>query len=100
MNFIHRLIHLFRRRGKGGGHAQDASPDALEKVLRGLEQTRELEITCEEVLAVLDQVAEAIVRGDDVARLIPLVQHHLDMCADCQEELEALLRILRTSPAT
>lgn len=38
---------------------------------------------------------EAVMRGDDVARLMPLVQHHLDMCPDCREEFEALLRAVQ-----
>jgi hypothetical protein len=46
----------------------------------------------------MDQFAEMVMRGEDVAHLMPLVQHHLDMCADCREEFEALLRILRASP--
>ena len=100
MSFIDQLKRLLRRWGRGRARANGASPEALEKMLRGLEQTRDVEVTCDEVLAVLDQVAEAMLRGADVARLMPLVQHHLETCADCQEELEALLRILRASPAT
>ena len=100
MDIISRLKRLFRTWRRGQLPANGASPEALEKMLRQLSQTRDLEVTCDEVLAVLDQVAEARLRGEDVARLMPLVQHHLDMCMDCQEELEALLRILRASPAT
>jgi predicted anti-sigma-YlaC factor YlaD len=47
----------------------------------------------------LDQFAEAVLRGEDVARLMPLVQRHLDMCPDCREEFEALLRILKAGSA-
>ena len=100
MSFIDQLKHLLRRWGRGRVRANGASPEALEKMLRGLEQTRDVEVTCDKVLAVLDQVAEAMLRGADVAHLMPLVQHHLETCADCREELEALLRILRASPAT
>jgi len=100
MNFFDQLKHLLRRWSRGGARANGSSPEALEKMVRALEQTRDVEITCDEVLAVLDQVAEAALRGQDVARLMPLVQHHLETCADCREELEALLRILRASPAT
>ncbi len=100
MNFFDQLKHLLRRWSKSQLRANGSSPEALEKMLRGLEQTRDVEVTCDEVLAVLDQVAEAMLRGEDVARLLPLVQHHLETCTDCGEELEALLRILRASPAT
>jgi hypothetical protein len=100
MNFLDQLKHLLRRWGRSRARANGSSPEALEKMVRALEQTRDVEVTCDEVLRVLDQVAEAMLRGEDVARLMPLVQHHLETCADCREELEALLRILRASPAT
>lgn len=102
MNFFDQLRLLLRRWRGRRAHTNGSSPEVLEKMLRGLEQTRDVEVTCDEVLWVLDQVAEAALRGEDVARLMPRVQHHLETCADCREELEALLRILRrrTSPAT
>ncbi len=74
------------------------SPEALRKMMKQLEHTQDVELTCDEVLALLDQFAEAYLRGEDVARLLPLVQHHLDMCGDCREEFEALLRILQAAP--
>lgn len=97
MNVFDQLKHLLRRWGRGQARATNASSEALEKMLRGLEQTRDVEVTCDEVLAVLDQVAEAALRGEEVARLMPLIQHHLETCSDCREELEGLLRILRAS---
>lgn len=100
MNFLDQLKHLLRRWGRGRARTNGSSPEALEKMLRQLDQTRDVEVTCDEVLAVLDQVAEAMLRGEEVARLMPLVQHHLETCTDCREELEALLRILRAAPAT
>jgi hypothetical protein len=65
-----------------------------------LAHTREEEYSCDEVLALMDQFAEMVIQGEDAARLMPLVQHHLEMCGDCREEFEALLRILRSSPTT
>ncbi len=100
MDFMRRLKRLYRTWRHGWEPAHGTSPEALENMLRQLSQTRDVEVTCDEVLRVLDQVAEARLRGEDVGRLLPLVQHHLEMCMDCQEELEALLRILRASPAT
>ena len=34
------------------------------------------------------------IRGEDAGHLMPLVQQHLDLCAECREEYEALLRVL------
>lgn len=75
-----------------------SSPEALQKMAAMLAHTREVEFSCDEVLALLDQFAEMVLRGEDAAQLMPLVQHHLEMCGDCREEFEALLRILRSSP--
>ncbi|HLB49736.1 MAG TPA: hypothetical protein VJL59_22190 [Anaerolineales bacterium] len=69
-------------------------------MIRQLEQTQDIEYSCDEVLRLLDQFAEAYLRGEDVMKLMPLVQRHLDMCPDCREEFEALMRILRASRAT
>ena len=75
-------------------------PQALRKVARQIEMTDEVEYTCDDVHRLLDQFAEAVLRGEDAAKLMPLVQRHLDMCPDCREEFEALMRILRASPAS
>lgn len=74
-------------------------PEAVLKVARQIEMTEEVEYSCDDAHRLLDQLAEAVLRGEDTARLMPLVQKHLDMCPDCREEFEALLRILR-APAS
>jgi hypothetical protein len=68
-----------------------------QKLARQLAATDDVEYSCDDVLAVLDQFTEAFLRGEDVATLMPLVQRHLEMCADCHEEFEALLRILKSA---
>jgi len=69
------------------------------KMAVALEHTRDEEFACDETYELLDQFAEAVQRGDDAASLMPLVQHHIDMCPECREEFEVLLRILEDSPA-
>jgi hypothetical protein len=88
-------------RTPGDRPAQSAAPAQSfdQMVLRMAQMTDEIELSCDEVLALLDQYTEAAVRGEDVARLMPLVQRHLDRCADCMEEYQALERILRAAPA-
>lgn len=54
---------------------------------------------CDEVFAFLDESAERARKGENVAHLMPLVKQHLDMCPDCQEEYEALVRILAATDA-
>jgi hypothetical protein len=66
----------------------------LQPLLHALAETQERELTCDEVHALLDQFAEAVQRGEDAARLMPLIQAHLDMCPDCREEYETLLQMM------
>ena len=92
-----RLINVFKR-WKRRKQPKPSSSRAMRKMLRMVERTRDDEYSCDQVHELLDQFAEAIARGEDVAKLMPLVQHHLDMCPDCREEFEALLRIVQAVP--
>jgi len=98
MQIYYFFKRLFRRPESSSVKNGKFSPELLRKLMVQLEHTQDVELTCDEVLALLDQFAEAYLRGEDVARLLPLVQHHLDMCGDCREEFEALVRILRAAP--
>jgi hypothetical protein len=59
--------------------------------------TRPEELSCEEAYNLIDQYADLLQNGEDAASLLPLVEHHLEMCIDCKEEFEALMRALRAS---
>ena len=45
------------------------------------------------------EYAEASQRGEDVDNLKPLIRHHLEMCKECDEEYQALLRVLEGTKA-
>ncbi|MDP1624477.1 MAG: hypothetical protein Q8L64_01785 [bacterium] len=68
--------------------------EMMQKMLTMLSNTREVELTCDEVFEMLDQFAELAARGEDVAQLMPLIQQHLDMCEDCREEYKVLEKII------
>lgn len=71
-------------------------PDPMmEILLKSLTMTKEHEISCDEVFAVLDQFVEAVKRGENPLIFMPLIRQHLDMCPDCREEYETLLRMLQ-----
>jgi hypothetical protein len=81
-----------------GGMAMPASDaEMAQKILGMLEKTQDEELTCDDVFALLDQFAEMAARGEDVASLMPMVKQHLDLCGDCREEYESLLRVI-TNP--
>jgi hypothetical protein len=95
------LMDAFRRwfRRDGRKSANGAMPPDVPKIMQQLEATQAVELSCDEILRLMDECAEAALRGGDISALMPLFQRHLDMCADCREEFEGLLRILRARQA-
>lgn len=85
--FFQRFRHGFKRK--------EQLPDGVvEGFVRVLENAREEDISCKHVFSQLDQYVEKEVNGKDAARLMPLLREHLDICEDCCEEYEALLKVL------
>jgi hypothetical protein len=72
---------------------------SVPKIMRQLAMTQPVELTCDEVLRLMGACAEAVLRGENHAELVPLFEKHIEMCADCREEFEGLLRILRAQQA-
>jgi hypothetical protein len=91
MNWIEWIKQKVWRRRENGA---SGSASAKAGLLAALAVTQDVELSCDEVLDLLDQYAELAVSGEDVAKVMPLVHHHMQMCGDCREEFEALLRIL------
>lgn len=69
----------------------------INHILPMLANTEKQELDCDQVFEVLDIYAEAELAKEDAAALLPLVKHHLSMCADCEEEYQALIRILEST---
>lgn len=67
------------------------------KLVRVVAETCEIEIGCDECFERLDSYAEAELSGLDASAAMPLVGDHLDKCADCRSNFEALLRALRST---
>ncbi len=73
-------------------------PDPPETVVRRLMRLADLnenDYSCEAVFDLLDQFAEMAARGEDVSRLMPFIQRHLELCPSCEDEYIALLAILK-----
>jgi hypothetical protein len=72
----------------------DNSNELIKGILETLTRTHKEELDCDEVYEVIDQFVDAKVRGEDVSEVMPLVLQHLQLCRDCFEEYEALLRVI------
>ena len=66
------------------------------KLVRVVAETRETEIGCDECFERLDTLAETELSGVEASTAMPLVEEHLEKCADCRSEFEALLTALRS----
>ena len=86
------------RAQSNGGPSTPEAREALKAMLQKIARTQEIELTCGEVFELLDQYAQIVAGGGDAAEIMPLVKQHLEMCPDCLEEFEALLRVLQNSP--
>jgi predicted component of type VI protein secretion system len=73
---------------------QGDKSEMMQKMMAMLSNTQDVELTCDDVFAVLDQFAELAAQGENVAQLMPLIQQHLDMCEDCREEYKVLKSIV------
>ena len=71
------------------------SAELIKGILHILIKTHDEELDCDEVYELLDQFVEAKVRGEDVSEAMPLMLRHLDLCRDCFEEYEALMRVIK-----
>jgi hypothetical protein len=65
------------------------------KLVRVVDETREIELGCDECFERMDSYAETELSGLDASAAMPLVGDHLEKCADCRSNFEALLRALR-----
>ena len=67
------------------------------KLVRVVDETREIEIGCDECFERMDIFAETELSGVDASAAMPLVRDHLERCADCRSKFEALLTALRST---
>jgi predicted component of type VI protein secretion system len=94
MNLYQYIKRLFGAPRKKAPAAQNEASEKMRKMMTMLAHTQEQELTCDEVYALLDEFVELAARGEDVSKLMPLVQHHLEMCPDCREEYKVLEKIV------
>ena len=66
----------------------------LLEVVNSLGMTKEVEIGCEDCFKKVDQFVEMLREGGEPDKIMPLGQEHLNVCACCKEELEALISAL------
>ena len=98
MEWINQIKKIFRHTNPKleADNFAPIPPRQLVKILESIENIHENESDCEKINRILDQFAELTIRGEDAAQILPVVKAHLKLCQDCQEEYEALLKILQS----
>lgn len=91
---IKSLIQQIRNRFNPDLDIQD---EVVLKFLQILENVREEEMSCDQMFIQLDEFVEHEVKSRDAARIMPLIQEHIDMCPECCDEYQALLTVLENS---
>jgi len=99
MKLSEAIDRLRKRMGLDKEEKDMQLPVEFQKLIQMIEKTQEIEFSCDDVYQILDQYTELVYQGEDAQELMPLVEHHIEICPDCREEFEALLRILQASPA-
>ena len=89
-----KILHFFMSQIRKFRGEPELTDEMVTRIMHRLIVTNDEEISCDEVFAIVDEYAEASQRGEDVSSLKPLIRHHLDMCQECDEEYQALLRVL------
>lgn len=69
--------------------------DKLQELLRCIFKTREEEIDSATWDLYMERVAEMALNGEDIATVLPAIQHYLENAPDCREEFRALVAMLR-----
>lgn len=68
---------------------------SLKRLLQAVAITRDEELGCENCFEHVDQYAEMLIQGQDPAQVLPLIQHHLEMCPCCHDEFDMLVDALK-----
>lgn len=66
----------------------------LSELLKMLQHTREIELTCPECLDELDRYTQSLLDGAPIEGLLTLVQQHLTLCPHCNDQFKLILRTL------
>ncbi len=97
-NLIDRIQRALRRSTRKA-QAMPLSAAQVKTMMGQVGKTLAVEYACDEVQQLLDQFAERVLQGENGASWMALVRRHLELCPDCREEFEALLRILKAKAA-
>jgi len=72
------------------------SPQQIDRLLKKIQQTREVEITCPECLDELDKYTQPILDGMPIDGMLVSVREHLEACPCCTGQFNLVLDTLQS----
>ena len=72
------------------------SPEQVDRLLKKIQQTREVEMTCPECLDELDKYTQRILDGAPIDGPLLSVREHLDDCPCCTGQFDLVLETLQS----
>jgi len=69
--------------------------EQVASLLKMIQQTRELELTCPECLDELDRYAQRILDGTPIDGVLARVREHLEACSFCDDQFRLVLETLK-----
>lgn len=70
------------------------TPEQVDRLLKMLRQTQDVELTCPECLGELDKYAQGVLDGTPIDGVLGRVREHLEACSFCDEEFKLILETL------
>lgn len=67
------------------------------RMLHMLALTRENELSCDDVYALMEEFVEAVLAGKPLSELMASIEQHLQVCPDCRQEYETLVAMMQTA---
>jgi hypothetical protein len=69
--------------------------EQVDRLLKMLRQTREVELTCPECLDQLDKYTQGILDGQPLEGVLERVREHLEACPCCANQFKLVLETLK-----
>ena len=73
------------------------SKQEIDRLLQIIAETQELELDCDQCLALVAEFAERRLEGLSISEGLLAVERHLSVCDECRQEYEALRLTLETT---
>jgi hypothetical protein len=72
------------------------SSEQIGRLLKKIQQTREVEMTCPECLDEMDKYTQRILDGTPIDGLLVSVREHLEACPCCTDQFKLVIETLKT----